>query len=230
MAPGVAEEEAFQAEVHLVTGKTLKLTSDQTTSIEERIQDFETKTSCELLIVVTDASDPYPAASYRFGFFASFLSSALVSFYIEFHNQAMWPLLFFGGFLFFTWIGRFGWAKKIALSPLETERECKEKAIEFFHTLGTQETSHKVTAMIMISLFERKIEILVDKKISEKITATDLNQLVEIVSSNFRNKDFYYGLLESINSLEDKILTKFEGKVIENPPKNLSNTIHFKNL
>jgi len=208
----------------------IQLTNSEIQSIEERIKTFETKTGTELLLVITNASDPYPGASLRFGVVSSLLTTLVISYYIELSHQSLWPLIYFGNFIFFSWIGHFSWAKKMALSTLETERECSEKALEFFHTLGTQKVSHQATVMIMLSLLEKKVEILVDEKIKEKIVQADLDELMNLMITHFKQKQFSQGLEKSIESLESKIIQKFSGKVLDTPPENLSNVIHFKLL
>ena len=112
--------------------------------------------------------------------------------------------------LLMVWIGHFPWAKKFALSDLEVERECLEKAVECFHTLGTSKVSHKVTAMIMVSVLERKIFVLVDEKLKSEITQAELDELVEIMKEHFKEGNMGLGFVQSIESLEQKILKDFE--------------------
>jgi uncharacterized membrane protein len=126
-----------------------------------------------------------------------------------------------------TWIGHFDWAKKHALSDWETNRETREKAIEYFHTLGTSRVSHKVTAMIMISTLEKNIQVLIDEKLKSKIQQSDLDELVQNMQSHFKKGDTGLGLSSSIKLLEEKITKSFTGKVSDVPPSELSDIIHF---
>ncbi len=223
----VAEEDS-QAEAHLEIGNMLKLKQDEISKIENQIKDFEFKTGTELLLVLTNQSDPYPGASLRFGFIVTFLVLLMTSYYIEFTHQFLWPVMFFITFLFFTWLGHFPFFKKMALSHLEMKRECKEKALEYFHTLGTNQVTHKTTVMIMISLLEKKIEVLIDEKIKEKIHQQDLDELIQVMSHHFKKSNFHEGISLSIEELERKILKSFSGKVLDSTSDLLSNTIHFK--
>jgi uncharacterized membrane protein len=138
------------------------LIQDDVKLVETKLKAFEANTGCELLIVVANASDPYPGASWRFGVVSSFFITFTFSHYLDFHHSYLWPLFFFVLVGFMTWVGHFAWAKKLALSKWEVDRECSEKAIEYFHTLGTSKVSHKVTAMIMVSILEKRIQVLVD--------------------------------------------------------------------
>ncbi|MGE3610499.1 MAG: TPM domain-containing protein [Bacteriovoracaceae bacterium] len=195
--------------------------------IENKIKSFEEKTGCELLLVVTNASDPYPGASWRFGVFSSFMMTLIFSYYFEFHHAIFWPVTFFITTLLLTSLGNYSFLKRLALSSWEIERETREKATELFHTLGTSKVGHKVTAMICISVLERKIHILVDETLKEKMIQTELDQLIDVMKNHFQDQKMSEGLHKSIEILEEKILTKFQGKASNVNVSELSDTIHF---
>jgi uncharacterized membrane protein len=195
--------------------------------VESRLKEFEMKTGCELLLVVADSCDPYPGASSRFGLISSFLISLLFSYYFEFLHAWMWPVSFLLVALFMTWVGHFSWAKRLALSDWEIKRECREKAIEYFHTLGTSKVSHKVTAMIMVSKLEKNIQVLIDEKLKTEITQEELDELIGLMKSHFKAGNVGLGLISSIEKLEHKILKDFGGKMSDAMPSELSDTIHF---
>jgi uncharacterized membrane protein len=195
--------------------------------VESRIQRFEERTGCELLLVVTNTADPYPAAPLRFGLIAGFLISLVFAFYFEFQHALLWPLSFLLIVLAMSAIGRFPWAKRLALSDWEVQRECNEKAIEFFHTLGTSKVGHKVTAMIMVAALERHIEVRVDETLSSKLGQADLDQLVGAMKVHFAKGNMAAGMIQSMDILEEKILSSFGGKVSDLPPSELKDTVHF---
>ncbi len=205
------------------------LIQDALKLVEDRLKQFESRTGCDLLLVITDYSDPYPAASLRFGVVGAFVVSLAFSYYLEFQDSWMWPLFFLVLSLVLTWIGHFSWAKRLALSDWETDRECKEKAIEYFHTLGTSRVSHKVTAMIMLSSLEKNIQVLIDEKLKTHIDQIELQELIKLMSAHFKQGNIGLGLIQSIDRLEHKILNDFGGKVSETSPSELSDTVHFIN-
>lgn len=203
------------------------LIQDDVALVEQRLKKFEENTGCELLLVVTDSADPYPGASWRFGLIAGFLTSLMFSYYFEFHQSWMWPVSFLIICLFMTWVGHFSWAKRTALSEWEIARETNEKALELFHTLGTSKVSHKVTAMIMLSLLEKNIQLKIDEKLKSKISPQELNELIELMTSHFKAGNMGLGLTNCMVKLEEKILANFSGKVSESHSSELSDTIHF---
>jgi uncharacterized membrane protein len=195
--------------------------------VEDRLKVFEQNTGCELLLVLAKSSDEYPGATWRFGFISAFLITFTFSLYFEFHHAYVWPLTFFVITTFMVWVGHFTWAKKLALTDVEVNRECFEKSVECFHTLGTSKVSHKVTAMIMVSLLEHKIMILIDEKLKSEITQQELDDLVEIMKKHFKAGNIGLGFTESIVSFEQKILNDFKGKVSTHTGSELSDKVHF---
>ena len=203
------------------------LIQDDVNLVENRLKQFETNTGCELLLVIANESDPYPGAFWRFGFVASFVFMLIFSHYLDFHHNWLWPLSFFVVTALMVWVGHFPWAKRLALADWEVERECREKALELFHTLGTSKVTHKVTAMIMVSTLERNIQILIDEKLKTELTQHELDDLVTLMKSHFQQGNVGLGLVNSIAQFEEKILLDFGGKVSELTSSELSDTIHF---
>jgi uncharacterized membrane protein len=199
-------------------------------SIEERLKRFEQETGCELLMIIQDASDPYPAASLRFGLISTFILTSIFAYYYEYQHALLWPVTFIILTFIMSWIGHFDWAKRMALASWEVERECEEKALELFHTMGTSQVSHKVTAMIFLSILEHHIEVLIDEKLKSKLSQKDLDELVVIMKQHFASGHMSEGLIQSIESLENKILQDFGGKVSDVNPAELKDTIHFLSL
>jgi uncharacterized membrane protein len=203
------------------------ITQEDTTLIEDRLRRFEAATGCELLLVLARASDLYPAAPWRFGVLVGSALTFAASLFVDFHHGYLWPVAALLMTLAMVWVGHFDGPKKLALSDLETERETAEKAVESFHTLGTSRVSHKVTAMIMVSVLERKITVLVDEKLKSQITQPELDELVAIMRMHFREGRMGLGFIKSIESLEEKILKDFGGRVSDCDPGQLSDKIHF---
>ena len=203
------------------------LIQDDVQLVEVRLKKFEAATGCELLLVVAKASDPYPAAPVRFGLVSAFILLFIFSLIYEFQHAWIWPVSFFVTALFMTWVGHFSWTKKLALSDWEIDRETREKSVECFHTLGTSRVSHKTTAMIMVSVLEKKIHVLVDEELKAKISQEDLNSLVQVMQKNFKEGNMALGFVHSIEILENKILNAYSGRVSSTQASELRDTIQF---
>ncbi|MFP5385413.1 MAG: hypothetical protein ACLGHN_05000 [Bacteriovoracia bacterium] len=203
------------------------LIQDDVKLVESQLKKFEENTGCELLLILAKESDLYPGASLRFGILAGFILTFSFSLFFEFHHGYYWPLAMLLAIVLMIWVGHFKWFKKFALSEVETDRETFEKALECFHTRGTSRVSHRVTAMIYVSVLEKKIFVLVDEKLKEKISQSELDELVSIMQGHFKQGHMALGFTESIKSLEEKILKDFGGKVSDVNPDELDDKLHF---
>lgn len=203
------------------------LIQDDVKLVEAQLKKFEEATGCELLLILAGESDLYPGASFRFGMIGGFILTFIFSLFFEFHHAYYWPLLMLLFSVLMIWIGHFRVMKRFALSDLEVDRECFEKAVQSFHTMGTSKVSHKVTAMIYVSVLERKIFVLVDEKLKSQISQAELDELVSIMQTHFKKGNMALGFTQSIESLEQKILKDFGGKVSDVNPSELDDKLHF---
>lgn len=203
------------------------LTQEDTILVEAKLKSFEKNTGCELLLVMAQSSDDYPGAPWRFGVIFGFLVTLTFAQFLEFEHGYWWPLFTFLVTLVGVYIGHFTWAKRLALSDLEIDRETFEKSLEYFHTLGTSKVTHKITAMIMVSVLERKIMVLVDEKLKSEISQAELDELITIMKTHFKAGNMGLGFVQSIESLEAKILKDFGGKVSDVNPSELKDQIVF---
>ena len=204
------------------------LLQEDINEIETRLGQFESNTGCELLLVVAKSSDPYPAASLRFGLIAGLIASLIFIIFFEFTHHSLYPLSFFLITLIMVWVGHYDYFKSLALAKNEINRETSEKAMENFYSLGTSKVSHKVTAMIMVSQLEHKIHVLIDETLKTKINQEELNELIQLIQTHFKSGNMGLGFIEAIEKLEKKILGSFGGRVSEHHMSELANQIIFQ--
>lgn len=200
------------------------LNNTEEKSIENLIASLEEKTGAELTLAIYQEADPYPASYYRMAIFPTLFWVSIMEmiFYLS-PTSIIAVIILSYVFLFFA--GEKLGLKKFFLSKTEVAREVKEKACELFFTKGLTKTDSKVGMILLISLLERKIELVVDQKIKEKISQDVLDQMVQTISSKFKKQDYVSGLSESIQFIQEKILLSFNGKIQEKKSNELSNTI-----
>lgn len=201
------------------------LSQDEETQIEEKIKSFEDETGSELIVCVAKACDPYPAAILRFAIIAAFVTSFLASLYLDFAFNYYLILLQFLLLIVFIFVGRTSAVKKYALSQVETEREVDEKALELFFLLGSSQTTHRSSIFLLVSLFEKRIKLLVGRDIKEKLSQEDLDDIVQTIQSEFKRKLFFSGLTKAIDTISVDIKKNFPDKVMSEAPDELENKI-----
>lgn len=202
--------------------KILNTTEEK--SIETLIANLEEKTGAELTLAIFEQADPYPASYYRMAIFPTLFWIVLIETFFHLSPVAMIAGILMS-FLFLFYFGEKLGIKKYFLSKAEVKREVKEKACELFFTNGLIHTENKVGMILLISLLERKIELVVDQKIKEKISQATLDQMVHVISEKFKQHDYVSGLSESIHFIQEQILLTFQGKIQEKQSDELSNKI-----
>lgn len=177
-------------------------------SIEKKIQSFEDETGFELIVAATDVSDPYPGAAWRGGVLLGLLVAGVVFHFYEIEPRSMEIVLCGAFILLMTWVLRTSGLLKYFVLPSEAERETGEKAAEAFSHFQSEKLGHQASILMFFSMTERKIHLLVDSELKEKLSQQDLDETVMLMSSHFKEKKYADGVEASVTTLQQKILTK----------------------
>jgi putative membrane protein len=138
--------------------------------IRQAVQEAEKTTSGEIVVVVVEESDPYREAQLMGGIFFGALCAMVLALVLR--HVTIWfyipvaILLFFPGFYLFR---RFPDLKLAFLGHKRVEQAVRERAVYGFFQKGVHKTEQETGVLIFISLLERKVWILADKGINEKI-------------------------------------------------------------
>ncbi len=201
--------------------------------IEKQLKNFEVTTGCDLLLVIAKNSDNYTSVTWKLTCLLTFLFLIPFSLFFDLAHSYYWPGLFLvTGHIFYFLMSRNIIREHLMpwfLTDVEIDKRCADLAIQCFYTLGVSQVHHKVTVMLMLSLLEKKITLLIDEKLKEKITQQELDDLVAAMKFSFRKGAMKDGITNCITQLEQKILLDFGGKVINSKGVELSDRIHFLN-
>lgn len=161
------------------------LTEEEQQKITETVQKMEKKTSGEIVPMVVSASGDYPLASVVCGAFFSLPFSLLFTHWV---GERLWlgpqnMYLFLVIFLFlFTAIffcaTRMSSLKSFFLSTKQVEKAVQESALAAFYSEKLYKTAQENGILIYVSLYERKVWILADHGINEKIEQTVWDSIV----------------------------------------------------
>lgn len=138
--------------------------------IRQAVQAAEKSTSGEIAVVVVEESEPYREAQLTgalsfAALLALVLALALHHFTIWFYIPVAIALVFPGLYLF----RRFPDMKLAFLGGRRIEQAVRERAVYSFFQKGVHKTEKETGVLIFISLLERKVWILADRGINEKI-------------------------------------------------------------
>ena len=174
-------------------------TEDEKERIKVTTIGVEARTIGEIVTVVIDQSSDYKEADVLGGVFIGGLASLLAS--SIFFNGSVWAfiplafILFFPGSMIFRWIPAL---KAVFIGKKRKEKAVKERALRAFYERGLYKTKKHTGVLFFLSLLERKVWVLADKGIHDKIQPQTLNKFAGMVSKGIREKRASDALCEAI--------------------------------
>ncbi|MFP5459404.1 MAG: hypothetical protein ACLGG7_11775 [Bacteriovoracia bacterium] len=179
-----------------------------TQGISEKIRSFEAKTGFELIVAAAESSDPYPGANWRGGLILGLIVSSLLLHFYAFEPRSLEVLLVGAVILACTMIVKYTGLSRIFHLNSETERETSEKAAELFSHFHAKDLGHEASVLLFFSFRERKIHLLVDSYLKEKLDQQDLLEIITLIRLHFRSQHIELGIEKAVETLEAKVLSK----------------------
>jgi putative membrane protein len=178
--------------------------------IREATSSVETKTSGEIAVMVVDASSRYREAevlgAITFGNVAAFLIT------IFFLHESLWwyvPLTFATFLLFWPVFKKVPSLKVHFTGVKRRQRAVRDRAVRAFYEKGLHRTAGNTGVLFFISLFERKVWVLADKGIHEKITQARLNTFATTISRGVKQGNAADALIEAISAAGEPLKEHF---------------------
>ena len=185
-------------------------TQQEKEEISQAIQSVERQTVGEVAVIVVEQSDPYPEGEFLGGIliggWLAFIGAVLF-----FHGQ-IWFLIplhllfFFPLFFLFRKIPRL---KTPFIGTKRKEAAVGKRALQAFYEKGLYKTRFSTGVLFFLSLLERKVLVLADKGIYEKIKQERLNQFARQVSSGMKEGRASQTLVQAIRETGDLLAEHF---------------------
>ena len=162
-------------------------------SVEEKeklkatIQEVESKTIGEIVVMVVDRSDHYIEAEVLGGVVLGSLLSLILS--LLFFHSSIWSYVPLSFVLFFPcWVlfKRVDVLKKHFIGMRRKEEAVRLRAERVFFEKGLYRTKKNTGVLFFLSLLERKVWVLADRGIYEKMDQKTLNRHANEVSEGIR--------------------------------------------
>jgi len=181
-------------------------TKDEKERIKKTTIDAESHTAGEIAVVVVDHSSSYVEAEIIGGVFLGSLISFIVT--IVFFHSSIWVyipcsfLFYFPSHMFFK---KYPSLKAAFVGRKRMQKAVKERALRAFYEKGLYRTKDQTGVLFFLSLLERKVWVLADKGIHEKITQPALNSFARMVSKGIREGRSCDALCEAIQEIGGRL-------------------------
>jgi len=150
-------------------------------------QEVESRTIGEIVVMVVDRSDHYIEAEALGGVLLGSLLSLIVT--LLYFHSSIWsyvPLSFLFFFPCRFLFQRIETSKRLFIGVRRKEEAVRLRAERAFFEKGLYKTKKNTGVLFFLSLFERKIWVLADKGIYEKMDQETLNGFAKEVSRGIR--------------------------------------------
>ncbi len=184
------------------------LSKKDTEAIKEAIRNAELKTSGEVVTVLLSKSDQYVYTHYLSALIFTLISVAITNYNLidlEINHLFISCIFSIIGFLLPLWSPY----KRLLLTANETNEEVRQRTLEAFFSNNLHQTKDSTGVLIFISLLERRINIIGDKGINQKVDQNFWDNEVEVLSQSIKSKKIISGLTKVIVDIGDKLEEHF---------------------
>lgn len=190
----------------------MHFSKDEKDKIKEAVANAEKKTCGEIVPMIIKRSDNYPASHFRMAILLSaFLTCLLYALPFEFdpfyYIVAQAIGLVIGYFLGFK-----SFFKRIFTPSSKMKEEVHQRAIEAFVNNNLMATKERTGVLIMISMLERRVEILADEGINVRVEAKSWSKIAKRLISHIKRNEVTEGLITAITECGELLEEHFPRK------------------
>jgi len=163
-------------------------TAEEQQRIRDAVQQAESRTSGEIVPMVVDQSYHYPRAEILGAGFFSLATALLLAWWLG--DSSIWVFLplFLAGYFPYRWlINALPGLKRRMIHPQEITEEVAEKAMVSFVEQGLHYTRDATGILLLVSLFERRVQVLADRGINAKVDPAVWQEIVDTVVDGLRS-------------------------------------------
>jgi putative membrane protein len=174
-------------------------TAQEKEEISRAIKSMETGTSGEVAVVLVDQSDPYPEGEFLGGILIGGLLAFMVDLWF-FHGRIWFliPLQFLFSLPLYFLFQKVPVLKTPFIGLKRKEAAVRRRALQAFYEKGLYRTRLNTGVLFFLSLLERKVWVLADKGIYQKMDQETLNRFARQVSEGIRNGQACPALLQAL--------------------------------
>ena len=201
-----------------------KLSKDDIKKIGSAVKKAESKTSGEIATAMIKESYNYAIYELMFAVVIGFVYFVLMMFFAgnveqflqgEFWDYSVNYLVMFYGFstfiiiALFYFIGNLSCIDRIIVPKKIRNQKVAERATRYFMESGVYNTKDRTGILIFISIMERRVELLADSGINEKIPKEKWQNIVDNIIKGIKQKEITTHLTESINECGNLLVEHF---------------------
>lgn len=192
------------------------LTQSDCNKISDAVREAEKQTTGEIMPMVVGQSDDYPGARWRLAIVSAFLFGFLAYFVLDDVDPVwiLWaqiPGLYIG-----YWLGSFGDVLRPFLMSSKVDEEVYQRALQAFFSRNLHATRDRTGILVMVSLLERRVEILADTGINAKVSRDTWQKILTEMIGKIKSGDLTEGFCTTVRECGEVLAKDFPG-TLDNP-------------
>ena len=192
------------------------LSDDDRTRVETAVKKAEKLTAGEIVVMIISASYQYPVAivigAAAFALPLALIMTPLLGGWLWIGGQNMWLFLGFLTVFFILFheiIKRIPWLKRFFISRREIDAEVEEAAITSFFKHDLYRTRDATGVLVLISVFERRVRILADTGINNKVPEGQWDDIVKMITDGIKQKRSADAICEAVEKIGEILKRHF---------------------
>lgn len=188
-------------------------TKEEQQRIEATVKAAELKTSGEIVPMVVTSSSDYPRSEW-FASGAVALGLGLCVSWMLGDRSILWflPVYLLSFLVCFLIIHNYAPLKRWLIHPDELTAQVRNKALVSFLEQGLHETRDKTGILILVSLFEHRVQVLADSGINERVPEHSWDEIVAIVTNGLKQNQACDAICRAVERCAELLLTHFPRK------------------
>lgn len=189
----------------------LGLTQSELDKISQAVLDAEKQTTGEIVPMIVAQSDDYPGARWRLAIVTALLFGFLAYLFLDDYDPSwiLWvqiPGLYIG-----YWLGTFGRILRPFLDSAKVDEEVHQRALQAFFSREMHATKDRTGILIMVSLFEHRVEILADTGINAKVSKDTWQEIMADMIGRIKSDDLTEGFCIAVRECGEVLAKDFPG-------------------
>lgn len=186
----------------------MKFTEADKNKIAQAVKEAEAATSGEIVPLIVKCSDNYPHADQAGGIIGLVLALIGCIWFLPYFDYTWLVAALTGGFVLGYLAVRFiPPLKRAVLGGKVVQIEVYQRALQAFFEQGLTGTRDRTGVLIMVSLMERRVQVLADEGINKVVPKGTWDRVVGLVLDGIGKNSLIDGLCEAIK-LCGEILAK----------------------
>jgi putative membrane protein len=202
----------------------INFTNEEREKIKTSVKEAESKTSGEIATAFIKESDNYAVFELTFAviiglvyfivitFFANSIEESIKQMSWEYSSQHLLMLYGFSTFLVIAVVyllANIPFIDRLIVPKSVMQRKVNQRAVRHFMESGVYNTKDRTGILIFISYLERRVELLADKGISEKIPREKWDAIVLHIIDGIKTNQLVKHLSESIRECGNLLAEHF---------------------